>query len=133
MLRRVLPFARALFAARCSSTAQLQPSVAEPPFAHTVRMRVRPALAGRACMQQQQQPICIWLCFSELEQAHLFVSKVMAYKRYHVATILLTHIKTFAELMEREEQRDQSAIKASGPSLHEVEETQSSEMQGAAH
>merc|ERR1740121_1476348 len=123
LFRRALPFARALFSARCDSNVQLQQTVAEPPVAHTVRMRVRPALAGTACMQeqqkqqqqqqqqkqQQQQPICIWLCFSHPIEAQAFVAKVTAYKKHAVAITLLTYIKTLAVLLEREDGRGYTA------------------------
>jgi len=125
VLRRAMPFARACFRGSGGTDSQeamdavATPSASStaPPYPHILRVRIRPALAGRAfCRRQegepasqQQQPICIWLCFSQQAEAESFAAKVMAYKKHHVAITLLTYIKTLAVFLEREDVSDSSS------------------------
>jgi len=110
--RRCLPFARGLFAKQEESC-----ETSGPPHPHLVVVRVRGAVAGRmhstaerapAHMRLNAQPlpmIQVTLCFAEKDEALQLVSKVQAYKRYHLAVTLSTYVHAFAAASQRESQR----------------------------
>jgi len=114
--RAALPFARARQRGPQESTNDTDATPIAPPHPHLVGMRVKGALAGRVnagektpvhlrLNSQPPPPVPIVLSFLEKGEATGFVTKMLAYKKYHLSLALSTYLNTVTAISQRQCER----------------------------
>jgi len=128
--RCVMPFARALFAHSSTGDSSGGPPI--PPHPHLVGVRVKGALAGRHHAErtpahlrlhaQPPPPVVLVLSFPVKEEALLFISQMLAYKKYHLSVALSTYINSFTAVSTRESQRRGHHLMEENDCMHRMQQ-----------
>lgn len=122
--KATMPFARAL--GHADGDEKSARSRLAPPHPHLVGVRIKGALAGRGPGQekapvqmrlraQPPPPVTMVISFSLKDEAVQVISKMLAFKKYHLSVALAAHLNTYNAVSQREAQRQGHRLIEEGP------------------